>query len=654
MIAEIIPESKTWTETEIFSYSVPEDLVEKIKVGSSVNISFGRKLIRGIVEKLHDNAAKTEYKIKEIISISEDFILPENYLYIAKWISQYYLCSLGDAISLFLPPAVGRPREDTRYKIQDTNKTTKLKLSKEQQTIFEQLKLNLIAKDKKPALIHGVTGSGKTEIYIELTKEALKLDKQVIILVPEIMLTPQTVERFEEIFAEKICLMHSKLSKSERYHTFYDFYSGNKPIIIGPRSALLVPSSNIGLIIVDEEQEDSYKQDQSPRYNATTLAEKIAEKSDALIVFGSATPKIETFYRAEKKEADLFELSSRYNKELMPQATVIDLKDEIRAENFSPISTKLREKIQKTLDEKNQVLLFLNRRGSATFVACRDCGFVILCHNCSIPMVYHLDEKENYLNCHHCDRKEIVPLNCPECQSTRIKYFGSGIDKISAEIKNLFPASRIAKVDSKTMTTKSDYNLFFQKFKNREIDIVIGTQMIAKGLDIPNVDLVGIISADTGLHLPHYRATEKSFELLTQVSGRSGRTDKTGQTIIQTYWPDSPAILAAKNHNYKLFYDLEIKERQKHSYPPFTHLIRIIAENSNTDKAKKEIAGMAEQIKKINLDFIGPGACFYSRLHKKYRYHLIIKIKKYPSEIITSLARENRQFIWDAEPVNLL
>lgn len=654
MIAEVIPESKTWTESEIFSYSVPADLMEKIKIGSLVNISFGRKLIRGIVEKLNTAKNKTEYKIKEITSVSADFVLLEKYIDIAKWISQYYLCSLGDAMSLFLPPILKRPHLSTEDESLETKDKIIVKLSNDQQAIFEQLKLNLNAKNKKPALIHGVTGSGKTEIYIELTKEALKLNKQVIILVPEIMLTPQTVERFEEIFAEKICLMHSKLSKSERYHTFYDFYSGNKPIIIGPRSALLVPSSNIGLIIVDEEQEDSYKQDQSPRYNATALAEKIAEKSDALVVFGSATPKIETFYRTEQKEADLFELSSRYNKELMPQATVIDLKDEIRAENFSPISTKLREEIQKTLDENNQVLLFLNRRGSATFVACRDCGFVILCHNCSIPMVYHLDEKENYLNCHHCNRKEIVPLNCPECQSTRIKYFGSGIDKISAEIKNLFPASRIAKVDSKTMTTKSDYNLFFQKFKNRELDIVIGTQMIAKGLDIPNVDLVGIISADTGLHLPHYRATEKSFELLTQVSGRSGRTDKTGQTIIQTYWPDSPAIIAAKNHNYKLFYDLEIKERQKHSYPPFTHLIRIIAENSNADKAKKEIAGMAEQIKKNNLYFIGPGACFYSRLHNKYRYHLIVKIEKYPSEIITSLARENRQFIWDAEPVNLL
>ena len=654
MIAEVIPESKTWTKSEIFSYSVPENLTDNIKIGSLVNISFGRKQIRGVVEKLNDADTKTKYKIKEIISVADDFVLPENYIEITKWISRYYLCSLGDAISLFLPPQLIKPRPNSNSEIRTPNSDSAVRLSPTQQKIFDDLKNKLDIRNKKPALIHGVTGSGKTEIYIKLTEETLKLNKQIIILVPEIMLTPQTVERFEAVFGDKICLQHSKLSKSERYHTFYDFYSGRKPIIIGPRSALLVPSNNIGLIIIDEEQEDSYKQDQSPRYNAVGLAEQIAQKFGALLLFGSATPKIETYYRAVNKEIDLFELSKRHNKELMPGATVIDLKDEIRAENFSPISTKLKEEIRKVLDEKNQVLLFLNRRGSATFVACRDCGYVILCHNCAIPMVYHLNEKENYLNCHHCDRREISPDHCPECQSTKIKYFGTGIDKIFTEIRKFFPASRIAKVDSKSITTRLDYNNFFQKFKNKELDIVIGTQMIAKGLDIPAVDLVGIISADTGLHLPHYRATEKSFELLTQVSGRSGRTDKTGQTIIQTYWPDSPAVLAAKNHDYILFYDLEIKERQNHSYPPFTHLIRIIAENSNADKAKKEITSMAEKIKKTNLNFIGPGSCFYSKLHNKYRYHLIIKIEKYPSEIITSLARENRQFIWDAEPVNLL
>ncbi len=653
MIVEVIPELKTWTESEIFSYSVPENLAEKVKIGSLVNISFGRRLIRGVVERLSEKSPTVTYKLKEIASIEDDFVLPENYIEIAKWISQYYLCSLGDAISLFLPPDMKRPKpvQNSKFKIKNSNA---IKLSKDQQAILEQLRSNLVAKNKKPALIHGVTGSGKTEIYIELTKEALKLNKKVIILVPEIMLTPQTVERFEAVFADKICLMHSKLSKSERYHTFYDFYSGQRPIIVGPRSALLVPSNDIGLIIVDEEQEDSYKQDQSPRYHAVTLAEQVARKSDALLVLGSATPLVETFYRTSTGEIDLFELTNRYNKNLMPQATVIDLKDEIRAENFSPISMKLRKKISEVLAEKNQVLLFLNRRGSATFVACRDCGEVILCHNCSIPMVYHLNEKENCLNCHHCGCIEDVPDRCPECDSTRIKYFGSGVDKIYSEITKLFPDSRIAKVDSKTITTKTDYNNFFQKFKKKEIDIVVGTQMIAKGLDIPSVDLVGIISADTGLHLPHYRATEKSFELLTQVSGRSGRTDRIGQTIIQTYWPESPAILAAKNHDYKLFYDLEIIEREKHKYPPFTHLVRVVAENADPEKAKSEVASLAEKIKRTKLNFIGPGACFYSRLHNKYRFHLIIKIDKYPDRLITALARENRQFIWDTEPVNLL
>jgi len=653
MIVNVIPEIKTWSDVEIFSYSVPTDLTNKIKVGVLVEIPLGRKKIRGVVESLKTDNAKTAYKMKNIVSVINDFVLPQSYLEVVRWISKYYLCSLGDALSLFLPPAVKKPKAvpSAQYSVLSKRQLT---LAPEQQKILSQLKIKLTVKNKKPALIHGVTGSGKTEIYIKLTEEALKLGKSVIILVPEIMLTPQTVERFEEIFGNKITLRHSKLSRSEKYHTFYDFYTGAKPILIGPRSALLIPSENLGLIIVDEEQEDSYKQDQAPRYHAVELAKYITEKTSSLLVLGSATPRIKTYYQAQNSTVDLYELNLRHNKDKLPHAEIVDLKDEIRAENFSPISRKLKEEMNKVLLNKDQVLLFLNRRGNATFVACRDCGHVILCHNCSIPMVYHLNQTEHFLNCHHCDRREAVPTHCPECHSQRIKYFGSGIDKIETEIHNLYPDKRISKVDSKTIRTKSDYTKFFQRFKKGEIDIVIGTQMIAKGLDIPNVDLVGIISADTGLHLPHYRASEKSFELLTQVSGRSGRADKIGQTIIQTYWPESTPVVAAKDHDYKSFYQNEISERQKFNYPPFCYLVRVIAEDADEDKAKKEIKKMSEKLKENNLEFIGPGVCFYSKLHNKYRYHLIIKTKSYPDKKIVELARTNRHLIWDTEPTNLL
>ncbi|PIS08028.1 primosomal protein N' [Candidatus Berkelbacteria bacterium CG10_big_fil_rev_8_21_14_0_10_43_13] len=654
MIVNVIPEIKTWSDIEVFSYSVPADLTNKIKIGALVEIPLGRNKIRGVVESLKNSNDKTLYKMKNIISVIDDFVLPEIYFDVVKWISEYYLCSLGDALSLFLPPAVKRPKAGIRDKELGIRESQNIKLTKEQQLVFEKLKLNLTAKNKNPALIHGVTGSGKTEIYIKLTEEALALGKSVIILVPEIMLTPQTVERFEEIFGDKIALRHSKLSRSEKYHTFYDFYTGSKPILIGPRSALLIPSKNLGLIIVDEEQEDSYKQDLSPRYHAVELAKFIAQSLKSLLVVGSATPRIKTYYQAQNGIVDLHELSLRHNKDKLPHAEIVDLKDEIRAENFSPISRKLKEEMDRVLLNKDQVLLFLNRRGNATFVACRDCGHVILCHNCSIPMVYHLNETEHFLNCHHCDRREAVPTHCPECHSQRIKYFGSGIDKIETEIRSLYPDKRISKVDSKTIRTKSDYTKFFQKFKKGEIDIVIGTQMIAKGLDIPNVDLVGIISADTGLHLPHYRASEKSFELLTQVSGRSGRADKIGQTIIQTYWPESAPVVAAKDHDYKSFYQSEISERQKFNYPPFCYLVRVIAEDADEDKAKKEIMKLSEKLKQNNLEFIGPGVCFYSRLHNKYRYHLIIKMDKYPNEKIVAMAKANRHLIWDAEPTNLL
>jgi len=653
MIANVIPEIKTWSDVEIFSYAVPEELRDNIKVGSLVEIPLGRKKIRGIVESIKSNNESPVYKIKDLINVFNDFVLPDHYLEIIKWISNYYLCSLGDALSLFLPPQMKRPKTVPSIKFQVLSKK-QLILTSEQQKIFNQLKAGLNKKNKKPALIHGVTGSGKTEIYIKLAEEALKLSKSIIVLVPEIMLTPQTVERFEEVFGDRIALRHSKLSRSEKYHTFYDFYTGKKPIIIGPRSALLVPNGNIGLIIVDEEQEDSYKQDQSPRYQATKLAEEIARKSDALLIYGSATPEIEIYHRAQKGNIDLYKLKNRHNKNKLPDAEIVDLREEIKAENFSPVSRKLKEKIDETLLNKGQVLLFLNRRGNATFVSCRDCGYVMLCPNCSIPLVYHLNERNQILKCHHCDHTEPTPLSCPKCGGMKIRYFGSGIDKIEIEIRKLYPDKRVAKVDSETIRSKNDYLKFFQKFKKGEIDIVIGTQMIAKGLDIPNVDLVGIVSADTGLHLPHYRASEKSFELLTQVSGRSGRRDKVGQTIIQTYWPESLPIICASNHDYDAFYHKEIIERQKFNYPPFSYLVRVIAENIDEKKTRADIEKIAQVLRQNDIKFIGPGACFYSKLHNKYRYHLIIKVASYPDHKITALAKVNRHLIWDTEPINLL
>lgn len=653
MFVDILPETKTWSTKEIFTYSVPDNLMSIIKLGQIVLAPFGKRRIRGVVVKL--NAEKPrDFEAKNILECEENNALPAAYLDIIDWISNYYFCSAGDAFSLFLPPSLIRPRRNIENDTTIQTKSKSIELSSGQKDIFDKLATSLTAKTKTPALIHGVTGSGKTEIYIKLAQKVVESGKSVIVLVPEISLTPQTVDRFCHTFYDNVCIMHSGLSKSERLLCYQQFSGGEKKIIIGPRSALLVPNQNIGLIIIDEEQEDAYKQDQSPRYHAVTLAEKIASKVGALLLLGSATPRIETYYKAKNGKYDLFTLKDRYNNK-MPRAELVDLKDEIKYENFSPISRLLHEKIAVTLDQHKQVLLFLNRRGSATFVSCRDCGHVVLCHNCSVPMVYHENKlDQTYLSCHHCNSKSPIPVQCPECHGFRIKYFGTGIDKIEKEIRRFFPDAKIKKIDSTTLTHKNDYQQFYSDFKNNKYDIIIGTQIIAKGLDIPNVDLVGIVSADTGLHLPQYLSSEKSFRLLTQVSGRSGRRDKQGLTIFQTYWPDSLAIQSALNHDYDFFYQQEIAERKKFAYPPFVKLIRVISENKNDIKAKQKIDDFAVQLKNQNISFIGPGECFYHKLHGKYRHHVIIKNDLKSQHKVLEKMLNNSDLIVDVDPVNLL
>ena len=652
MIANIIPEAKSFGGQNFFSYLVPTDLSPIIQVGDLVVIPFGKKKIRGIVHSFGEELPANDYVLKEILSIEPNFRLSGNYLAIAQFVADYYLCSPGEAISLFLPPEMKRPRQPAKTEA-PTQLQSVINLTPEQEEIFQELTKKLASPDK-PALLHGITGSGKTEIYLKLTKEALSLGKQVVILVPEIILTPQTVERFTRYFGDQIVLMHSGLSKTEKYLCYQSFYEGKKPIIIGPRSALLIPSTNIGLIIIDEEHEDSYKQEQNPRYHAVTLAKKIASVNNCLLLLGSATPQIETFHLAQKGEYSLFTLNKRYHKSQLPKAKIVDLRMELKSGNISPISLKLQEEVEEALGNRKQILLFLNRRGTATFVSCRDCGHVITCPNCAIPLVYHLDGAKQSLDCHHCGHQEKNPQSCPACKSAKIRFFGAGIEKIETEVNKMFPEARCAKIDATTITSKHDYQLFYRKIKNHELDIIIGTQMIAKGLDIPGIDLVGIVSADTGLHLPHYRAAERSFQLLTQVSGRSGRRDHPGKTIIQTYWPEAPSITFACNHDYTGFYREEIESREKFRYPPYTRLVRILGEGPTEEKAKEKLLDLAEDLRQAGLDFVGPGPCFYRKLHSKYRFQLIVKTDMLPSDKITKVFKNNPQATWDIDPVNLL
>ena len=687
MIADVIPEIKTRGGGETFSYLVPEELEGDIKVGSIVEVPFGKQAIRGVVAKITNHKSSdlgsglgrdgqitnkyqnpnVKYQLKEIKSINSSFVIPNSYIKIAKWIAEYYFCSLGEAIELFLPPNLKNPREAKTCLPADRAVSLDIKtLNTEQIDIFNKLNKSLLDKKKNPTLIYGVTGSGKTEIYIKLAEEVLKKGKQVVVLVPEIVLTPQTVERFEEVFSDKVCLMHSKMSKSQKFHCYSDYYNNIKPIIIGPRSALLVPSTNIGLIIVDEEQEESYKQEQNPKYNAVELSEKIAKENNALLVLGSATPRVETFYKTQTGDFDCYEIKSRYRQLILPPAEVVDLREEIKAENYSPISQRLAELIGQTLKAKRQTLLFLNRRGSSTFVSCRNCAEVINCPKCDIPLIHHIGGNSG-LRCHHCDYKTAVPNVCPNCQSIRIKYFGAGVEKIELEIRELFPKARVLRVDADTLNNEQAYQKFYSDFKNHKIDIAIGTQILAKGLDIPGVDLVGIVSADVGLHLPYFRASEKTFRIITQVSGRSGRRYNVGKTLIQTYWPNSRAISAASKHDYKLFYDEEIKNRQELNYPPFSQIIRVVSEDKNISKAKDQLVLLAKDLDSENIGYIGPGLCFFQRIRDKWRYHIIVKSQITPvsadgqaevgnrkSQTLRNVYQKHQNLNWDVDAYDML
>lgn len=662
MIIDVITEKRTSIDREIYSYRVPEELIDQIKIGSVIFVPFGKKIVRGVVLREATKIGNdSNYEVKEIKSVDPNLVIPKGYIRVAEWIARYYLCSLGEAVALFLPPALTRPRRGTERKVAPRELN---ELNLEQEMVYQKLKSNL-AQPQKPALIFGVTASGKTEIYLKLAGDVIDSGKQVVVLVPEIILTPQIIERFEAVFGHQVALIHSDLSKSEKFLNYQDFYSGKKSIIIGPRSALLVPSQKLGLIIIDEEGDSSYKQEKNPKYNAARLAEEIARQNQAQLVMGSATPTVETFYRAARNGIELLELKSRYNRESFPPTEIIDLREEIKAGNYSPISESLKTAIGETLKFGRQVFLFLNRRGAATFVSCRECGEVILCPHCSVPLVYHLGGERPrrfsgsevgrpHLSCHHCDYQTSTPYRCPVCLGYKIKYFGAGVEKIELEIAKLFPRARIKRVDSSSMTSKDSHRNIYHSLKNGEIDILIGTQIITRGFDIPAVDLVGVISADVGLHLPYFKAEERVFQLLTQVSGRSGRGEHLGKTVIQTYWPNSRAVLAAKGHDYKLFFDKEIVNRTEFGYPPLSHLVRVVAEDVSKDKAKAEIEAVALEAKKRNLEILGPAKAFFPRLHGKHRYHLIFKVEKLPDQKLTEIFKTNPYLFWDVDPENLL
>ena len=514
--------------------------------------------------------------------------------------------------------------ERNPFQEKDIQKTNKLKLNIEQQDAYCSI--------DKPGeyLLHGITGSGKTEIYLQLIKRELEKGKTAIVLVPEISLTPQTIDRFTSRFGkEKIAVLHSKLSNGERFDQWNKIKEGKAQIVIGARSAIFAPIENLGIIIIDEEHDSSYQSESTPQYDALEIARKIADEENIKLVLGSATPDTRTYKNALEGKIALIELTKRANNARLPEVEIVDLRDELANGNHNMISTKLKNEIQKNIESKNQTILFLNRRGFSNFIMCKTCGNVIKCKRCDISMTYHKDE--NKLKCHYCGLEEQVPNKCPNCGSKELKYSGSGTQKLEEEVHKLFPDASTIRMDIDTVTKKHSHEDILTKFKEDKIDILIGTQMIVKGHDFPKVTLVGVISADNALNIGDYRASEITFQVLTQVAGRAGRGEQNGKVIIQTYNPDHYAIECAKEQDFKKFYQIESKIRKTLKYPPFCDIIVLDFSSLNKHEIKRDTKKLHQYLKnriineKFGVLLYSPLPCPIEKINDKYRWRMIIK-----------------------------
>ncbi len=508
-------------------------------------------------------------------------------------------------------------------------KNENIKLNEEQKVAIKTISNKIDKNTFTETLIHGVTGSGKTEVYIECVKRAIELGKQAIVLVPEIALTPQTVRRFKEHFGDLVVVTHSKMSDTEKYIEWNKVRKGEVQVMIGPRSAIFTPFSNIGIVIIDEEHETSYRSEITPKYDTKDIARYICSRVGAPLVYGSATPSIDTYYRTQNQEVELINMTKRVNDFMLPKIQIIDMKEELRNGNTSIISREAYEKINKAISEGTQILVLMNRRGFATFVSCRKCGHVMTCNNCDVPYVYH--QGSETLECHHCGKIIHNVSICPECSSKYIKFFGVGTEKVEEELGQIFKNNKVIRMDADTTSKKNAHDRILMEFNSGNADILVGTQMIAKGHDFANVGLVLILAADAALNIQDYRAYEKAFQLFTQVAGRAGRTGKQSEVLIQTYDEKNYILECVKNYNYGKFYNMEIIVRESLGNPPFSNLITITFIGEDEKNIIIYINGLKKYLEYYNIraenkyKILGPASHIIKKLKGKYRWKIIIK-----------------------------
>lgn len=693
LYAEVIINSEALEIDRPFTYKVPEEFNNEIKIGQIVKVPFGKgnKTSEGFILNLK-NDDNIKFKTKNIAAILvKDPVIDEDDINLIEFLREKTLCKYIDAFRLLIPVGIMKgakakkkrvivlKNEDlsniknpdgykkiveffktnsgkyTKSELINEHSISQYKLNKlienevlsiEEESVFryndrvynkdsaktltieqENIIREYINSDDTMFLLKGVTGSGKTEVYMKLVERVLLEGKSAIILVPEIALTPQMIERFKGRFGVNVALFHSKLSDGERFDEWFRVKEGKAKVIVGARSAIFLPAKNLGLIIIDEEHENTYKSEQNPKYQTKEVAEYLSELKGCKVILGSATPSIETYYRALTGEMKLLELNSRVDNKPMPPMKVIDMRNELKGGNKSLFSRELFIAIQERLKRKEQIILFLNRRGFSTFVSCRSCGYVFKCDECDISMTYH---KNGLLICHYCGKTKREPRECPKCHSKYVKFFGAGTQRVEEEVKKYFNNAGILRMDVDTTRDKHSYERIYNTFKNGEADILIGTQMVSKGLDFKNVTLVGILAADMSINIPDYRAAERTFQIITQVAGRAGRGDKQGEVLIQTYTPQHYSLQYAVNYDYEGFYEKEFTVRAMMKYPPFGKLLLINGTSKKEELLKNFMHKITMMIKPLvesclDIEILGPIPCMISKVKENYRWQIVIK-----------------------------
>lgn len=694
MYIDVLIELKNKQTDQMYTYEVPVELKDKIAVGKRVKVTFNKRPLEGFILRIKKEVPEEVkiLPIKEVVD--EEIVLNEELMKIGEFIKQECLCSLSSAYGAMLPKAlkasdktnvnkkyetylelnksyneaislctsdkqkevidyieanepaykkeankistssvltlikknVIREVQEEIYRLEETRIVSDQKkvLNKEQQEVYNAILSKQDTYHK--FLLHGVTGSGKTEIYMQVIEEILKQKKSAIVLVPEISLTPQFVHHFKSRFTGIVAVLHSGLSDGERYDEWRKIVRGEVQIVIGARSAIFAPLKNLGMIVVDEEHADSYKQDNNPRYNAIDIAEFRAEYNRIPIVLGSATPTLERMAKSSKNLYTLLTLKNRVNHSPLPTCTIVDMASEVKKGNFY-ISERLQVEIESALSRNEQIILLLNRRGYATTITCSSCGFTYKCPHCDISLTYH--KTKNTLRCHYCGYTIFKTDTCPKCQ-TNLDFYGYGTEKIESFLNKEFPEIRVLRMDTDTTRKKNSYEKMIEQFKNHEYDILLGTQMISKGLDFPKVSVVGIINADTTLNLPDFRSGEKTFDLLYQAAGRAGRCDTLGNVIIQTYNKDNFILKCVAEQDYEKFYNYEMNIRKKLKYSPYYYLVSVKVTSKDYELASKEAKKTADYLRK-NLEeksiVLGPTTSNVFKMNNIYRFQIIIKYR---------------------------